>query len=64
MHTASKEWTDRVAARNEIETEKALAEAQMAQGFLPFTYGEQPLALGAEAAGEQRQAYDSKGRDA
>lgn len=54
MHTAAKEWADRVAARNEIETEKARAEAQMAQGFLPFTYGEQPVALGAEARKEAK----------
>ena len=53
MHTASKEWADRVAARNAEETAKARAdearinEALAAQGFLPLTYGERLLPLSA-----------------
>ena len=65
MHTASREWTDRVAARNAVETAKGLAEhssaiksnearindALAAQGFLPLTYGEQLIPL--SAAGKE-----------
>ena len=55
MHTAGKEWADRVAARNAAEAAKArISEAPMAKGFLPLTYGEVrqlPLsAAGKEAA--------------
>ena len=55
MHTASKEWADRVAARNAVEAAKARAaearanEALAAQGFLPLTYGERLLPLSAVA---------------
>ncbi len=57
MHTASREWADRVAARNAVETAKARAnearinEALAAQGFLPLTYGEQLIPL--SAAGKE-----------
>lgn len=44
MHTAAKEWAARVAARNKVEAAKAAALS--AQGYLPFTYGEQPAAPG------------------
>ena len=53
MHTASKEWADRVAARKAVEAAKARAneaqinEALAAQGFLPLTYGERLLPLSA-----------------
>ena len=58
MHTASREWADRGAARNAVETAKARAdearinearinEALAAQGFLPLTYGEQLIPLSA-----------------
>lgn len=57
MHTASREWADRVAARNAVETAKARAdearinEELAAQGFLPLTYGEQLIPL--SAAGKE-----------
>ena len=65
MHTASREWADRVAARNAVETAKNLAErssaiksnearineALAARGFLPLTYGEQLIPL--SAAGKE-----------
>ena len=57
MHTASREWADRVAARNAVEAAKARAneaqinEALAAQGFLPLTYGEQLIPL--SAAGKE-----------
>lgn len=57
MHTAGREWADRVAARNAAETAKARAdearidEALMAQGFPPLTYGERQLPL--SAAGKE-----------
>ena len=57
MHTASKEWADRVAARNAVEAAKARAneaqinEALAAQGFLPLTHGERLLPL--SAAGKE-----------
>ena len=67
MHTASKEWADRVAARNAVDAAKARAneartdearinearinEALAAQGFLPLTYGEQLIPL--SAAGKE-----------
>ena len=57
MHTASREWVDRVAARNAVETAKARADearindALAAQGFLPLTYGEQLIPL--SAAGKE-----------
>lgn len=62
MHTASREWADRVAARNAVETAKARAdearinearknEALAARGFLPLTYGEQLIPL--SAAGKE-----------
>ena len=65
MHTASRGWADRVAARNAVETAKGLAErssaiksdearinaALAAQGMLPFSYGEQLIPL--SAAGKE-----------
>lgn len=57
MHTAAKEWADRVAARNAAETAKArddealIDEALMAQGFLPCAYVERQLPL--SAAGKE-----------
>lgn len=54
MNTAGMEWAERVVARNAIETAKARGDAALAaQGFLPLTYGEQPvpLSVGAVPAG-------------
>ena len=46
MHTASREWADRVAARNAVETAKARADEAR-----PLTYGEQLIPL--SAAGKE-----------